>query len=149
MLTQGISQVLEVEITPANTAYHANDVVGGLIELGPLAVNASGGIVINGLALVDEDNEGAALDVHLFSAAPAAIADHAAFAPTYADLKKRVRKVAIAANDYETINSLKVVYKEDLNDLIPAGRVWVYVVATATPTYAATKKLYLRLFVMA
>jgi hypothetical protein len=104
--------------------------------------------VINSIALVDQDNEGAALDVHLFDTAPTSIADHAAFAPTYADLCKRIRKVQLLAGDYETINSLKVGFKEDLNDQSKGQELWAYLVATATPTYGADKKLYLRVWVM-
>jgi hypothetical protein len=148
MITSGIISVLEETITPANSAYHAGDVVGGRLEIGTLeGAGAAGGFLIVGIALVDDDNEGAALNLHLFDRAPTSIADHAAFAPTAADLAKRVRKVAITAGDYETINSLKVAYIEEVNTLIPSATVWAYLEAVATPTYAATKTLTLRLFV--
>lgn len=148
MYVSGITTKLEIEITPSAIQYHANDVLGGLIELGPV-LGADGGCVITNLELVDEDNEGAAIDVHIFDQQPATIADHAAFAPTYADLKKRVRRVQILAADYETVNSMKAAYTDTLYNVAPdSTKLWVYLVVTGAPTYAANKKLFLRLFIL-
>src|SRR5574343_384011 len=90
-------------------AYSANDVVGGLLTFqlapeAPAGVNPASGFV-RVVTISDDDNEKAALELHLFREAPTVIADNAAFAPTFADLKKRVGSVVIAAGDYVTINS--------------------------------------------
>jgi hypothetical protein len=146
MKVSGIIKALEVSITPATSAYHANDVIGGLLELDNVP-SASGGLLIQSLSLSEDDNEGAALTVHIFDQKPTAIADHAAFAPVIADLQKRVSKVDIATTDYETINSLKIVDKDDVNDLAGNTQLWLYLVCTGTPTYAANKTIMIRLFV--
>jgi hypothetical protein len=146
MKVSGIITALEKEITPANTAYHANDVIGGLLELDNVPT-ASGGLLVQSLSLADDDNEGAVLVVHIFDRKPTTIADHAAYAPSFADLKKRVSKIEIAAADYETINSLKIVDVDDVNDLAGNTQLWLYVVCVGTPTYAAATKIFVRLFV--
>jgi hypothetical protein len=146
MKVSGIIKALEYEISPSSSAYHANDVIGGLIELDNVPT-ASGGLLVQALALADMDNEGAQLTIHIYDQKPTVIDDHDAFAPDYADLKKRVSKIDIAAADYETINSFKVVYVDDVNDLAGNTKLWLYVVCVGTPTYAAATKLFIRLFV--
>ncbi|MBE0410668.1 MAG: hypothetical protein IBX69_13140 [Anaerolineales bacterium] len=146
MKVSGIIKALEVSISPSTSAYHANDVIGGLLELDNVP-SASGGLLIQAISLVDDDNEGAELTVHIFDRKPSVIADHAAFTPSFADLQKRVSKVSIASTDYETINSLKIVDKDDVNDLAGNTQLWLYLVCVGTPTYTANTSIFVRLFV--
>jgi hypothetical protein len=144
--------IAEVTADPKDAAaYTANDVVGGLLSFSIAdGVKINGG-VINSVYLVDDDNEGAALKLYLFSAAPTTIADDAAFAPTAADLKKMFAVVDIASGDYEEINSMKVVYKADVNQIIRVDnkqQVYGYLVCGATPTYAANKTIFIRLSIL-
>ncbi|MFU8772231.1 MAG: hypothetical protein ACNA8H_07410 [Anaerolineales bacterium] len=146
MKVSGIIKAVEAEIVPANTIYHAGDVVGGLVELENVP-SASGGLLIQSISLCEDDNEGAEFTLHIFDKKPTAIADHAAFAPAIGDLQKRVSKVSIASMDYETINSLKIVDKDDVNDLAGNTQLWLYLVCVGTPTYAANTSIFIRLFV--
>lgn len=150
MYTAGITYPLTVDITPDTSAYADGDVIGGLQSVGPVPGATAGGYSLNGIALVDDDNEGTALDIHIFYQQPTSIADQAPFAPSAADLKKRVRKVAVAAADWETENNIKAVYKEDINDVIPAIKFWFYLVTNGTtPTFAASKTITVTFFVIA
>ena len=132
-------------------AYSANDVVGGLLTFqlapeAPAGVNPASGFVVV-VTISDDDNEKAALELHLFREAPTAIADNAAFAPTFADLKKRIGSVAIAAGDYVTINSNAQAVKSgiEMEFYAPNGVLYGYLVATGTPTYSATSDLAIAL----
>lgn len=146
------TKTVDVQLTVDHTnAYQAGDVVGGLLTLD--VSSPGGGGVIRRLMLIDAGNQGAVLTVYIFDQAPTAILDDAAFASAIvaADLQKKIATVPIAAADYETINSLKIVTKDgdDLNvDYYTAsGNLWIYIVCTATPDYVAATDLYLRVTV--
>lgn len=144
-----IAYELTATATPDNDAYTDGDVVGGLLDFGTQAGTLSGG-VLSSVVMTDDDNEGAALDLWLFDGEPSTIADDAAFAPTAADLKKLITKVAIASGDYATENSLKWVNKEDINVPVSSKHMWGYLVCNgSTPTYASGKTLYIRLLLVA
>ena len=144
--------VLEATVTPDNDAYTANDCVGGLItfNLANAGAAVAGGI-LSTLQIVDDDNEGAALNLYFFDSQPSTIANDAALALTAADLKKITYYKAIAAGDYTTVNSLKFVFKDQLAAQVRAdgaGKIYMYVQCTGTPTYAANKTLYFRLGIL-
>jgi hypothetical protein len=140
-----------IEVTPVidDDAYSAGDVVGGLIELD--VASAGGGGVIRRVMLIDDDSEGAALTLYFFDAEPTTIADDAAYAPTVADLKKQIGIVEIATGDYVTQNGNDIVIKDgdDLNIDYESidGKLYAYIVCTATPTYTAVTDLTLRVTV--
>lgn len=140
------TKTVDYPLTIDTDAYSANDVIGGLIKLD--FSSPGGGGVIRRLMLIDDDNEGAVLTIYIFDQAPSTIADDAAFAPTVADLKKKIGTVSVVAADYETLNSNKMVTKDgdDLNIDFEtlSGNLWFYIVCTATPTYAAATDLTLR-----
>ena len=135
-----------IEVAPTITAgaYSANDVVGGLFTLDPARLR--GGALLNKVVIADDDNEKAAGVLWFFNAAPTTFADNAAFAPTIADLKKVITKLAVASADFTTVNGNAAAVKTDINDMIavPAagGSLYVYFVCDATPTYAAATDLW-------
>lgn len=138
----------EKTLTTTAGAYSASDVVGGLITI-PFADG-----IIRRIKVVDDDNQGAALDLYLFSGAPTAIADNGAFATafTLADHKKWIRKLSIATGDWQTINSNKtafVAYQSSENLGIDFAsddgvNIYAYIVCTGTPTYTSTAGLYIK-----
>lgn len=131
------------------TPYTANTVVGGLQTIsGNLAAR---GIIRDVLVLID----GAitpALDLYFFKSAPTAIADNAAFAPSYADQLKLITgdKVSIGSGDYQTLNSKTRAHKVAINrDYVASSTtgVWslyLYIVTTGTPTFPSTSALTVR-----
>lgn len=142
---------VDATITPDNDAYTANDCVGGLVtfDLAGEGMAANGG-VLSTLTIVDDDNEGAALNLYFFDAAPSTIADDAALELTAADLKKLTYYKAIASGDYNDVNSLKFVFLDQLAVQVRAdnGKLYMYAQCTGTPTYAASKTLTVRLGIL-
>lgn len=128
-------------------AYSASDVVGGLLRIPISPVNAGG--TLRWLRLVDDANQKAAMSLYLFNDLPSTIADNAAFAPSVADLEKMVAKIAIAAGDYETLNSNAIAILPTIIKTVPIekGALWAYLVTSGTPTYAATTDLSLSICV--
>jgi hypothetical protein len=131
-------------------AYSANDIVGGLLTFDLNSPSGCG--ILQNLKITDEDNEGAALDVYIFNAAPSTIADDAAGALVIADLDKLITKVEIAAADYEAVNSLKFVIKDEGSEGLnrayvtdSKGNLYAYIICTATPTYANAKAIKMTL----
>jgi len=142
---------VRASVTPTITAgaYGALDVVGGM-----LTFNVSGtpqGGILNRVIVVDDDNEKAVLTLYLFGTKPSTIADNAAFTPAVADLKALFAKVAIAADNYVTLNSNAIAIIDDVNCVLPAnnGQIYGYLVCTATPTYTATSDLTITIDVLA
>ena len=129
-------------------AYSANDVLGGLMEF-QIPWEPGAGFV-DSVRVVDDADQKAAMTLWLFNAAPTAILDNAAFAPTVADLKKVVGKIAIAASDYTTLNGNAVALKALNSDgqtsfYCPNGILYAYAVPSATPTYAAVTDIQIEL----
>lgn len=147
MKTHGTIRVLEGTITPDTNIYAAGDVVGGLVELENVQT-AAGGLLVQPMSIADDDNEGAGFTIHIFDRKPTDGTDNAAWAPTFADLTKRASKVDVAAADYETINSLKIANVDDINDLVGNTQIWLMVISTGAPTYAANKTINIRVYVM-
>lgn len=138
-----------VTVDPDDDAYTAADVVGGLQTLNcAISGNSANGEgVIERLFISDDDGEAAALNIYLFDSVPATIADDATFALAAADQKKLISVIAVAADDYTTLNNLEYAEKAALN--IPfkadgANNLYFYIEAVATPTYAENKVLTFR-----
>ena len=130
-------------------AYTANDVVGGLLTFNVTSPSNVG--VINKLVIADDDNEKAAGSLFLFNAAPTSIANNAAGALAIADLKKIVSVIAVAADDYVTINGNAYAVIDDINDVYKAdgkGCLYGYFICSGTPTYTAATDLTLTLSVL-
>jgi hypothetical protein len=147
----GRQKTVEAALTIDDDAYTANDVVGGLITFD--VSNAAGSGIVRWARLVDDDNEKAELTLYLFDTSPTAILDDAAFAPVVADLKNYIGKILFEAADYETINSNAVAMighgvSTDLLNIdfkTDTGKIYGYLVATATPTYTAVTDLHVSL----
>lgn len=146
-MTYNRQKIITTALTVGTDAYTANDVVGGLLTFN--VANAGGGGVIRWASIVDDDNEKTELTLYLFSAAPTAIADDAAFAPAIADLKIYIGKILFQAADYETINNNAVALLGhgastdylNVDFSTSSGNIYGYLVCTATPTYTAATDL--------
>lgn len=140
--------VKKIESTPVITAgaYAANDVVGGLIKLDLDGVPDGASGYLHSIVVSDKNNIKTALKVHFFTSAPASIADNAAFAPTYAEIKKRFAVIAVGAADFTSISTYAQAIKDGLRnsfvtDSATADSLWVYVTCDGTPTFSATDGL--------
>lgn len=139
----------EPTVTVATSAYTAGDVVGGLLTFDVHSPSGCG--LITSVRITDAANQSEPYTLYLFDSVPSTIADDAAAALTIADLKKCVAMVAIAADDYTTVNSLAIAIVDDLNDAYRAagtGKLYGYLVAGETPDYSAATDLAVRLTVL-
>jgi hypothetical protein len=132
----GISQaVIRPTIAVTAGAYAAGDVVGGRITL-TNAMRTSGGTgKLTDLLITTADGELFECTVLLFDAATAsAIGDHA----------KLLARIPVVAADYATLGADGVAHLRNLGVGVAAvgsANLIAYVVATATPTFAATTDL--------
>lgn len=151
-----VDKVVSAQVTIAKNgdgnadAYTANDIVGGLLTFSLPSPSGCG--ILQWLKVTDEDNEGAALDVYIFNDVPSTIADDAAGALVIGDLDKLITKVEIAAADYEAVNSLKFVIKDEGSEGLnraystdTKGNLYAYIICTGTPTYANNKAIKMTL----
>ena len=104
---------------------------------------------ITAISLFDDDDLEAPFDVHMYHEAPTTFVDDEAFAPTFADLKKELRKVAIIAADYDEQNGNAVAHKGDLtidykHDI--GGNLYFNLVCTTAVNPTTTSALYLRIY---
>ncbi len=133
----------KIAVSPTITAgaYSAGDVIGGLLTFA--VPSAGGGGVWESLLIADDDNEKADVTLYLFDDTPTTIADNAAFAPVMADLRKLCAVKNAPNASYVTVNSNAYYLATNLNFPFqaPNGKLYGYLVATATPTYTAVTDL--------
>jgi hypothetical protein len=136
-------------LTISTTQYSANDVIGGLLTFTKDIGHNWFSCKLTDVQVIDDDDEKAELTLYLFDQTPSTIANHAAFAPTVADLKKLRGVVTAAVANYTTVNSNAYANKTGLDiriEPLSVGRTFYgYLVCTGTPTYTTTTDLTLRL----
>lgn len=144
--TVGLSNVVIPTIVVSTGIYAVNDVVGGEITLtGALRAADSTG-VLQSVLIKDNSNQKAPLTLLFFNENPAGtFTDNGACPDLTADLSKIVRKVNIAAIDYETIGTVAIADVSAVAKMVKAGTssgdLWLVIVTTGTPTYGATSDL--------
>jgi hypothetical protein len=134
-------------ITTTGTAYAAGDVVGGELVLANAMRVVGGSGVLQDVHVEDTTNQKANLTILIFNQDPGlTYTDNAAVPTLTNDAAKIVRRVNIAASDYETIGGIAVadvaVSKTVKNAASPSSKdLWAVVAITGgttpTPTYGA------------
>jgi hypothetical protein len=137
---------LEAEITPKNTAYVAGRVVGGLQTL--RTVHGFAGLLVQSIAIMDNQTIGAGFNIHIFDQPPVIYADDAIFLPDYAEIRKQSFQTVIAPADYSTIGTTRIAHTENLERLVPSGQLYMYLVTTGAPTFPVGSRIYYRVFIL-
>jgi hypothetical protein len=148
---------ITIKVTPTVSnavAYTANDQVGGVQTLTNVAADSKSGVTLYDLAIVDLDNQKAAMDIFFFDQLPSPTSvDNGAFTITAADAGKLVGHVVVAASDYKSSASQAVASVGNIwkifNPSLPTGAVtgitaknlYAIAVTRGTPTYTGTSKL--------
>lgn len=146
-----------IRVTPtisAASAYQAADQVGGIQTLTNAVANDDDKAVkLSSLVVVDVDSEGAALDIHFFSALPTVVSvDNGALDIADAQMSsKYIGTVQVATGDFLTVAGCKVATKKDINlDLVStdtdtegnkSNKIYVVVSTPGTPTYTTVSDL--------
>lgn len=145
------TKVLEQVAAPTVTAgaYSAGDVIGGLIKLE--FQTAGGWCALNDIVVVDDSDVIASLNIHVFNEAPTSVNDNAAYAPSVADLNKKVAKVAISSFDTDGSDRWGSAAPQINNKLIrlPKNALWFYIVDPTGVTLASTTAITFQVTVLA
>lgn len=127
-------------------AYSINDAIGGLQSI----VVPRYSNILRDLIIIDANDTKAAMDVYLFNAAPTTILDNITITTwDEDDYAEMVDRISVAAGDYKTVGSVAHAIKRSVNASIASNSttLYVYAVATGTPTYGAVDDLTFRFVV--
>lgn len=136
----GASEVVEVALTVDTSIYAAGDVLSDTAAFTGVPVNGGRARLVS-LAVIDEDDQGAALDLIFFSANVSLGTKN--LPPDISDANARnvLGHVSIAGTDYVDLGGVRVATKSGLDLLLEsaAGSKSVYVgsITRGTPTHTA------------
>jgi hypothetical protein len=138
-----MSKLYEITVTPTVTAgaYSAKDVVGGLLTFANAASVYRGSGILRKITITNDAFVANLLNLSLFNAAPAVIADNAPFDPSDAEMKTCIGVIPIVAADYliGTDNAIATKLVEFPYVLAAGGTsLFGYLWCVATPTFVAT-----------
>lgn len=140
--------------TPTITAglYSAADAVGGLLTFADCAHKDKGSGIIQSVILIDDGDQKAETELHLFNQSISVAADNAAFAVSDADLEFYIGGIAIVAADYEDLGGNAAACIKNINlpfNLASDGTsIFGQLLTRGTPTYASTSDLTVKLVVI-
>ncbi len=142
--------IKDTSVVTAASAYSAGNAVGAKRTFAN-ALTAVGTGVLESITLLDRANQSAAMTVIIFDADPSAatITDKSAFVYSTDDLKV-LGQINISASDYTTLNSKAVATIRGIGlSLKSAGTsIYVALVTSGTPTFAATTDVQLILGIL-
>ena len=147
-------RIRRIAVTPVITlaAYVAKDAVGGLLTFQITPANLDG--LLRGVLFTDAEAQSEQYTLYVYDKLPSTVADADEYVPTIADLNKLASTIVVATADWTEFNSLDWVLiggYEDTQMQIPVhsptGALYVYLVATDTPDYAAADDLVVTLAV--
>jgi hypothetical protein len=137
--------IKDTTVVSTSPTYTSGDAVGAKRTLAN-ALTSIGTGVLESITVLDRANQKATLEIFIFDADPtnATITDNAAFVFSTDDLKVLAR-IEVGPSDYVTINSKAVATIKGIGVALKAAgtSLYVVVVTTDTPTYAATTDLQL------
>jgi hypothetical protein len=140
--------ILRPTVVNSTSIYAAGDSIGGKITLTNAVRVVSGRGKLTSILIVDNDNEKAGMTVLLFDANPAATTtDNAAFAWGTGDESRLLAMVTVATGNYTTFGTKAVAHltTKDFGEIPVVANgsqnLYVYLIATATPTYTTTSDL--------
>jgi hypothetical protein len=126
-----------LDLTPVlDTAIYAADDVLFV----PTVVPLSYGCKLESVHILDEDDQGIAIDLLFFNATASIGALNAAFALADAEARKILARVQIATGDYLDIGNSRIAFKQGLDWILRPGSTGLWVAGVTrggTPTYSA------------
>ncbi len=138
---------VRVPVTPtiSVTIYAAGDAVGGLLTFTNAARYTGGGGIIQGVTLIDKDQERVAMQLILFNQSFSVTADNSPFNPSDADLANHIAaiNIATASTDYFNFATNSVTFKEVNIPFVASGGTSIFgqLVTQGTPTFTTTSDL--------
>lgn len=129
------SRIITANPVVSTTAYAANDVVGGVVALGPVTIPTK----LQSVTVIDRSAQAAALEIVLFEKMPTAstLTDNAAPVLAAAEVGNIVARVPVAAADYAAaIGGVRVATLANLQRFVKGTSLSAVLVTSGTPTYA-------------
>lgn len=136
-----------VQVTPTldTNAYSANDRVGTVHTLTAACINGRAAKLAS-LSVLDKAAQGAALTLLFFDSLPTVASDdNAALDITDAMMEKCKGHVTIGTGDYQAIAASKIACVKNIGLILESGsqgNLYVVVMTTGTPTYAADSLVF-------
>lgn len=145
----GAAGFVDVTLTTDTSAYASGDVVADTQVIANACRAVNQPAILQSVMLVDKADQGAALDLHFFSANVSMGTENSAPSISDANALNYLGKIAIATDDYTDLTGCKVAHKVALGHLVKPATdtrdIYVAVVnGSGTPTFAADS-LVLRL----
>lgn len=136
----GASEVVEVTLTLDTLIYAAGDVLSDSAAVAGMPVNGGRARLVS-LVVIDEDDQGAALDLVFFSTNVSLGAKNAVPSISDADARNTLGHVSVAASDYIDLGGVREATKSGLDLLLEAAAgsrsVYVGSITRGTPTHSA------------
>ena len=129
------SRIITASPVVSTTAYAANDVVGGVVSLGPVVIPTK----LQSVTVIDRSAQAAALEIVLFEKLPTAstLTDNAAPVLAAAEVGNIVARVPVAAADNAAaIGRVRVATHANLQRFVKGTSLSAVLVTSGTPTYA-------------
>ena len=135
--------VVEVTLSLDTSAYASGDVLADTQVVTAALSIKNGKGVLQSVLLIDEDDQGAALDLYFLSADVVMGTENAAPSITDANARSILAVVPVATTDYKDLGGVRVANLAGLNRVLKAvaGTPDIYVAAvngSGSPTYTAS-----------
>ncbi len=123
-------------------AYASGDVLAVPLEIENVFKADGGERALHSVVVLDEDDQGAALDLVFFNASAALGTINAAVSISDADARKIIGVVNVEATDYTDLVNSQVAMKTGLGIVLKAGAstksLWVGAITRGAPTHTAS-----------
>jgi hypothetical protein len=143
------SKVVRLSATPviSTTAYSLKDAVGGLMTFANAVRSSGGSCILEGLELVDKDQELADLELLLFDRTITAPTDNAVFNPSDTEAGYCIANILISRGYYADLSTNAVATMSGIGKRLTLNGTDLsgVLVARGTPTYSSTSDLVLSL----
>lgn len=135
------------QFVPTITAgsYSIGFCIGGLITFSSAYRQAGASAILQSMAIVDNDQQNANLDIYVFVAAPTVPTDHTAFNPSFANLQNCSGIIKVTGSDWSNTSSRSVASLANIGipciDVSNSNVLCFVIVAQSTPTYTTTSSI--------
>lgn len=139
----GPIQLVDVTLSLDTSAYTAGDLIADTQEVASAVRAADAKGVLQSVVVIDEDDQGAAIDLYFFSANVTMGTENSAPSISDANIRNLLGIVSVASGDYKDVGGAKVAVKSGIGMIVqPASGtddIYVAVVSNgSTPTYTAS-----------
>jgi len=138
----GVTDLISVTLTLDTSAYSSGDLIADSQAVAGALRTSGGAAKLVSLVVIDEDDQGSAIDVYLTSSSNSWGTENSAPTISDADARSIQAIIPIASGDYKDLGGVKVANIKNINAIVEGAAstsLYVAVVSNAsTPTYTAS-----------